>query len=385
MNNPVLAHAAEMRRHWLLEPYLHFLNHGSYGAAPRIVLDAQQAWRDRLERQPVQFMADDLPGLLRKAAGELAGFLGARSDDLAFVENATAGVNAVLRSFPWRAGDELLLASHAYPAVKNVARFVARQNGIELREFAMPFPLQDRQQILEPFAAALSPRTRMALLDHVSSPLAVVYPLQEMIALCRARGVQVLVDGAHAPGMLPLSLEHVGADWYVGNAHKWLYAPKGCGFLWAAPHASGFLQPPVVSLRMDEGFPLAFDWVGTRDPSAWLAVGSALQFYRNCGGSDIPGLLHEVAIATAARLCAAWDVRMPAPPEMLVAMATLPLPLPDATPERAQGLHAHLRDRYRVEVPVLCFNDALWVRVSSQLYNTVDDYAALENAVLQLQ
>lgn len=371
----------ELRKHWMLEEGMHFLNHGSFGAAPRAVLQAQQRFRDRMERQPVDFLVRQAPSELRAAASDLADFLGAQGEDLAFVENATAGVNAVLRSYPWQAGDELLLSAHAYPAVKHLTRFVARQSGIVIREFDFAFPLHEGE-ILERFSSAVTPATRMAIIDHVSSPLAIVYPLQEMLAVCRAKGVKTLVDGAHAPGMLPLDIPALKVDWYVGNCHKWLFAPKGCAFLWAAPGSRDFLQPPVVSLRMEEGFPATFDWVGTRDPSAWLSISASIAFYREMGGTEIPAYLHQNLLAASQLLQEAWQVESPAAPQQLGTMATLPLPLSgEATLERANQIRDQLWREYRIEVPLFALKDRLWIRISSQLYNVMDDYRALAEAI----
>lgn len=376
----------ELRKHWMLAPDMHFLNHGSFGATPRVVLAAEQQWQVRMESQPVDFMVRELPGLLRMAAGELANFLGAKPEDLAFVENATAAVNSVLRAYPWQVGDELLLCSHSYPAVKNAANFVARQFGIKLREFDFCFPLQDEAEMLHAFSSSITANTRMAIIDHISSPLAIIYPLQKMLDICRSHGVKTLVDGAHVPGMLPLKIETLGADWYLGNCHKWLFAPKGCAFLWAAPNAQDFLQPLVVSLRMDEAFPANFDWVGTRDPSAWLAITAALQFYHEMGGAAIPQRLHEFVIAVATNLAKAWQVELPAPVQQYGAMVTLPLPLPrGATQSQANALRDKLWGDYRIEVPLFSLQGRLWARISAQLYNVEADYEALAKAVLQLK
>ncbi|BCM24577.1 aminotransferase class V-fold PLP-dependent enzyme [Methyloradius palustris] len=372
----------EMRKHWMLDDEISFLNHGSFGATPKVVLQSQQDYRALMERQPVDFFVRQLPDLIRKAAADLAGFLGANPDDLAFVENATAGINAVLRSFPWRAGDELLLANHAYPAVKNAAYFVARQFGITVREFEVPFPLEDENEILQAFTKAISPNTRMAVLDHVSSPLAIIYPLEKMLVICRAHSVKTLVDGAHAPGMLPLNLDAIDADWYVGNCHKWLFAAKGCAFLWAAPHARDFLQPMSISLHADVGFPQSFDWVGTRDVSAWLSISAAIDFYKSVGGDEIPEKLHNFAIVMAQQLAADWHVDLPAKPAMFGSMVTLPMPFNgEATQETADQWRDTLWHENRIEVPFFAINRQLWLRISAQLYNSSIDYEQLSQAV----
>src|SRR5450830_267801 len=247
--------SAQMRKYWMLNDEIVFLNHGSFGATPIEVLQQQQDLRAQMEHQPVDFFVRQLPQLIRTAAAELADFLGANANNLAFVENATAGINAVLRSYPWKVGDELLMANHAYPAVKNTAYFVARQFGIRVCEFEVPFPLQGGDEIVQAFSQAINQNTRIALIDHISSPLAMIYPLEKILALCRTHGIKTLVDGAHAPGMLPVNLNLMHADWYVGNCHKWLFAAKGCAFLWAAPGAHDFLQPPVISVEAGANFP----------------------------------------------------------------------------------------------------------------------------------
>jgi len=376
----------ELRKHWMLDSEMHFLNHGSFGACPRVVLQVQQELRNRMEERPINFLVRELPTLIRQSADKLGEFLGTDGHDLAFIENATAAVNAVIRSYPWQAGDEILLSAHAYYAVKNAARFVARQFGLTVREFSFAFPMQDDANLLTAFESSITPKTRMAILDHVSSPLAIVYPLEKMLAICRQHGIKTLIDGAHVPGMLPLNIEQVGADWYVGNCHKWLFAPKGCAFIWAHPQQRDFLQPVVISLRMDEGFPLNFDWVGTRDASAWLAIDSALQFYKEMGGTDIPEKLHIFAITMARKLAQRWSIELPAPEAMFAAMVTLPLPLKQAsTQDEANLLRDQLWQQHKIEVPLFILDDGqLWCRISAQLYNTEDDYERLAAAIVEM-
>ncbi len=380
---------ASMRPKFLLEDGIAYLNHGSYGATPRVVLAAQDEWRARMERQPVHFMNRVLPGALREAAGVLAAFLGVSGDDLVFVENATSGVNAVLRSVALGPGDEVVTTGHAYPAIRNVLGFVCRASGATLVEAPVPFPLSDDDQVVESVAAALSPRTRLAVLDHVTSETATVMPIAALAALCRSRGVPLLVDGAHAPGMLDLDIAAVGADWYVGNAHKWLFAPKGCGFLWAAPARQPGLHPTVVSHGLDQGFAAEFDWVGTRDPSAWLAVGDAIAFLNGLGPNGLgPAAVraHNRGLAAEATtlLSAAWDSEAGAPEVMRGAMATLRLPLSGTTPEAAARLHDRLIDEHAIEVPVSARDGSLWVRISAQVYNEIEDYARLAQAVAKM-
>ncbi len=375
-----------LRGEWLLQEDMCYLNHGSYGATPKRVLVAQAGWRRRLERQPARFMTDVLPRRLRASAAALADFLGARAQDLAFVDNATAGVNTVLRSLPWREGDEIVLSNHAYGAIKNAVRYIGERFGVTVREIRIPFPLSSAEQITGAYRDALGGKTRLVLVDHVTSPSALVFPVEEIIPLCKRAGAWVLVDGAHAPGMLPLRLETCGADWYVGNCHKWLFAPKGCGFLWAAADAQSMLHPLVISNRFGEGYPVEFDWTGTRDPSAWLAVDAALDFYRYLGAERLSARNHELAIEGAKLLARAWGTKIPAPEKMFGAMVTVPLPgnAGSADASTARRIHAALWRDFRVEAPVIVFEERLWVRISAQAYNERDDYLALADGVLKI-
>jgi isopenicillin-N epimerase len=296
----------EMRRLWTLEGGMHFLNHGSFGATPRYVLKAQGRWRARLERQPVRFMTRELPAALRTAAATLAAFVGTAGERIAFVENATGGINAVLRSMTWHAGENIVIANHAYPAVRNAVSFIARRHGLMVVEADIPFPLGKLLDVERAYRAAITAKTRLVIVDHVFSPLAVVAPLKQIVAHCRSRGVPVLVDGAHAPGMLPLSLDSLGADWYVGNCHKWLFAAKGCAFIFASPAAARQLHPATVSNLYGQGFPTEFDWQGTRDYSAWLSVTAALEFLKAIGVERYRDYLQQQTAVAARLMRACW-------------------------------------------------------------------------------
>lgn len=371
-----------LRGHWLLEEDMDFLNHGSFGAAPREVLAAQSAWRERLERQPVRFMIEELPGELRAVANELGEFLGAEGSDLVFQDNATSAVNAVLHSRDWQPGEEILLCPHAYLAIRNAAHYTAQRHGLTVRDFAVPLPHPGSEAILQAFAAALNERTRLAIIDHVSSPLSLIYPVGEMVALCRERGVAVLVDGAHAPGMLPLDLDQLDADWYTGNCHKWLFAPKGCAFLWSAPRVQETTHPLAISLHWGKGYTAEFDWMGTRDPSAWLALHAALRFTRDLDVEALRDHNNRLAEQAGDMLGAAWDTPVYGTPESLAAMRTLAVPTrAAATLDNAKRLHDALWQRERIEVPVFPVAEKLCLRLSAQAYNQLDDYRRLADAI----
>ncbi len=378
---PNAAFGHGLRGLWSLDPAIHFLNHGSYGATPRHVQAAQSHWREMMEREPVRFMLDILPDALRAANARLAGFVGASPSRLAMVENATAGVNAVLRSMRWQAGDRIVLANHAYPAVKNTANFLAARHGLTVVEAQVPWPLTGPGAIVDAYAQALAGGARIAIIDHIFSPLAVVTPLDAVVAHCRARGVPVLVDGAHAPGMLPLSLDALGdagVDWYVGNCHKWLCAPKGCGFIVATPAGQADLHPAVISNFFGEGFEQEFAWTGTGDPSARLAVTAALDFIEALGAERYRLALSDQTRAACEHIAAAWGVAPGAPPQMFAGMASLPLPIDEpATADSIVRWRRKLLDECQIEMPVIAIDGRHWVRLSAQVYNELSDYEAL--------
>jgi isopenicillin-N epimerase len=386
-----------LREPWLLDPAVTFLNHGSFGACPRAVLEVQQALRERLERQPVRFLLRELEGLLDRARAALAAFVGADPDDLAFVTNATSGVNAVLRSLRFAPGDELLTTDHAYGACRNTLDWVAERCDARVVTAAVPFPLRGDDDVVGPVLAAVTRRTRLAVLDHVTSPTGLVFPIARLVAALAERGVDVLVDGAHAPGMLALDVRAVGAAYYVGNCHKWLCAPKGAAFLHVRRDRQAAIHPTVIShglasSRTDRSrFRLEFDWTGSADPSAWLCVPAAIAYVGGLmdGGWDaIRGRNRSLALAARRTLCAALDVPPPAPDAMLGSLAAVPLP--DASgslppPLFLDPLQDRLLAEHGIEVPIVPFR---WprrlVRVSAHLYNAPGDYERLGDALRAL-
>jgi isopenicillin-N epimerase len=384
---------------WPLDPHVTFLNHGSYGACPRAVLDVQARFRERLEGEPVRFLSRELEGLLDGARAALGAFVGAEPDDLAFVPNATTGVNTVLRGLELAPGDELLTTDHAYNACRNAVDAVAARAGARVVVAPVPFPLGGPEQVTEAVLARTGPRTRLALVDHVTSPTGLVLPTERLVRELAARGVDALVDGAHAPGMVPLDLRALGAAYYAGNCHKWLCAPKGAGFLHVRRDRQAGVRPLVISHganspRRDRSrFRLEFDWTGTADPTAYLAVPEAIRYL----GSLLPGgwpalMAHNRATALAGRdrLCATLGVPAPAPDAMIGSLAAVSLPpglppAPDGT-ER-DPLHTVLLERFGIEAPVFTWPalGARILRVSAQLYNTPADYERLADALTELR
>jgi isopenicillin-N epimerase len=361
-----------LRRHFLLERGTAFLNHGSFGATPRAVLAVAERWRARMEANPDRFMREVLPRELRKAAGALAGFTGVKAQDLVFVENATAGVNAVLRSLPLRAGDEILSTTHGYNAVRQAIRFVCSRTGAKSREIDIGLPLQDFDFLFHELKKRIGRKTRLLVIDHISSPTGLVFPVKRIAALARARGVPVLVDGAHAPGQIALDIGALGVDWYTGNCHKWLFAPKGSGFLWARRPAQRHLHALAISHGYGRGLAAEFDWPGTRDFSAWLAVPEGIAFLRRLNATRARNHIHERVTAWAAQVSEAWGTPVDGPAGLHGAMMAVRLPerWQRADPVRVM---AQLLARRRTVVAINSIGGALWARMSAQVYHSARD------------
>lgn len=383
---------------WLLDPRIEFLNHGSFGSCPRPVLAYQQQLQEELERQPVAFLARNLPQRLDGAREALASFLGSDPEGLVFVTNATAGVNAVLRSLILAPGDELLTTDHAYNACRNALTSVAERAGARVTVAHLPFPIARAEEVTEAILAAVTPKTRLALLDHVTSPTGLVLPVEELVPALEERGVATLIDGAHAPGMLELDLGSLGASWYTGNLHKWVCAPKGAAFLQVREDRRATTVPTSVSHGWNVHRPGRsrlhdlFDWTGTFDPTALLSVPEALRFVASLvpgGWPEVRQRNRRLALDARRDLAALLEVSLPAPDAMIGSLAALPLPdaPADAEPRGAlytTPLHEELLGRFGIEVPIIPWpsHPARLVRISAQLYNTREQYRHLGEALV---
>lgn len=326
---------SELAAHWDLDPTVTFLNHGSFGATPRPVLEAQAAWRARMEREPVRFFVRDFEPALDAARGALGRFVGADPDGLAFVTNATTGMNIVARSLRLRPGDEIVVPDHAYNATRSALTVVADEASARIVTASIAFPGATADAARDAILGAVGERTRLVLLDHVTSPTALVLPVAEIVAALEARGVEALVDGAHAPGMVEVEVDRIGAAYYVANCHKWMFAPKGSAFLHVRADLRDAVRPLVISHganspRTDRSrFRLEHDWTGTLDPSPWLAVPAAIDFGEGLlpgGWAEVRSRGHDLALAGRDLLLAALGVGRPAPDEMVGAMVSVPIP-----------------------------------------------------------
>ena len=384
---------------WLLDPEVVFLNHGSFGATPIAVLEEKTRIQRRIEVEPLQFFDHHYFKELDGARNELARFLGARVEDLAFVANATTGVNTVLRSLALEPGDELLVTDHEYNACRNALDVVAASAGARVVVAAIPFPLAHEDDVVETILDRMSDRTRLLLVDHVTSQTGMVLPVERIVTEARARDVDVLIDGAHAAGMLELDLDALGAAFYTGNCHKWICTPKGAGFLHVREDRHENLRPLVISHGANASstersrFHLEHDWTGTRDPSAWLSVPAAIREMGRMLEGGWPELRRhnrELALIGRQLLCEALEIEPPCPDAMIGSLASVPLPvgegeaLHDLFP--FDVLQGRLFDDYRIEVPVIAWPapPRRLIRISAQLYNQEEQYACLAGALRKL-
>ncbi len=379
---------------WVLDPAVAHLNHGSFGACPAPVLAAQHEWRQLLEGNPTRFMAERYQPALEVARSALAAFVGADREGLVPVANASAGVNAVLRSIELRAGDQVLVTDHGYNACRNAAEAAARRAGAEVVVAPVPFPLRTADQVVEAVLARVTARTRLVVIDHITSPTALILPVAQVAAALEP-DVPVLVDGAHAPGMVPLSLDSLGASFVVGNCHKWLCSPKGAGFLWVAARHRSTVEPVSIShgwngsySASSSRFHALFDWTGTTDPTAWLSIPDAIRVMGELMPGGWPALLEaNRRLAQRARRVVgeALEVDSPSPDDMIGSMASLPLPprRVAASDPMVDPLTAVLRGTWSIEVSVFVWPapPGRLVRISAQAYNQPDQYRRLGEAL----
>jgi isopenicillin-N epimerase len=384
---------------WLLDPEVVFLNHGSFGATPKVVLEEQTRIQRRIESEPLQFFDHHYFDELDGARSALAGYLGARVEDMAFVANATTGVNTVLRSLSLEPGDELLVTNHEYNACRNALDAVAAGSGARVVIAPIPFQLAQEDDVVEIILDRFSERTRLLLVDHVTSQTGMVLPVDRLVGEAGVRGVEVLIDGAHAPGMLELDLDGLGATFYTGNCHKWICAPKGAGFLHVREDRHEMVRPLVISHGANAAstrrsrFHLEHDWTGTRDPSAWLSVPAAIREMGEMLEGGWPELRRhnrELVLAGRQLLCEALGIGPPCPDAMIGSLASVPLPDGEGRASHDlfpfDALQDELFRDYRIEVPVIAWPapPKRLIRISAQLYNRVEQYAYLAAALRKI-
>jgi len=369
---------------FLLRPDVVFLNHGSFGACPRPVFEAHQAWQLELERQPVEFLGRRFADLMHQARESLAAYVGTDADELVYVPNATTGLNIVARSLPLQEGDEVLATDHEYGALDRTWRFLCAKRGARYMRQPVPLPVESGEQVVEAIWSGVTPRTRVLFISHITSPTAIILPVAALVKRAREAGLITIVDGAHAPGQVPLDLKALGADFYSGNCHKWMCAPKGSAFLYARREMQHFVEPLVVSWgwESEKPGPSRFideqEWQGTRDIAAYLSVPAAIQFMAGHDWPRVQRECHELVRYARERISelAGLPLITPDSPEWFAQMAALPIPHCDL-----EKLKHRLYDEFHIEIPTVEWNGRHFVRISIQGYNTRVDVDALVEAL----
>jgi isopenicillin-N epimerase len=377
-----------LKGQFLLDPKVVFLNHGSFGATPIPVFESYQRWQLELERQPVEFLGRRAPALLAEARAVLADYLGTARDNLVFVTNVTEGLNIVARSLELGPQDEVLTSDMEYGALDRTWRFLAQKRGFKYINQSISIPVQNEEAFLEDLWMGVTPHTRVIFLSHITSPTAILLPVQKVCARARKEGILTVIDGAHAPGQVDLDLDGIGADFYSANLHKWLCAPKGAGFLYARPDVQHLIEPLIVSWgwQSEKPGPSPFvdilEWTGTRDLAAFLSVPTAIQFQKDNDWYVIRAACHALTGQCLSQITELTGLahNYPDCDSLFVQMAAAPLPLTTDV----GWLKENLYNQYRIEVPVLAWNQQKLIRFSFQGYNNEEDLGALITALKHL-
>ena len=383
-------------KHWSFDPSRLFLNHGSFGACPDFVIEEQRRWQDLMEKEPVRFFEELMPNLLLKSREALGTFLSCSPNDLAFVSNATSGVNTILRSLQFKQGDEILVPNHAYQACRNSIDFVAQRSGATVVVVPIPFPIDGPQTVVEVMKSAYTERTKLVMIDTVTSPTGLRMPFEELTSFFENKGVEVLLDAAHGIGMIPLDLETLGASYVTSNCHKWLCAPKGTAFLYVREDKQDKIQPLTIS--HGHTFPLGnttrfrheFDWTGTQDISGWCALPAVIEGMAKLvdgGWEAIMQHNHDLALQGRNLLCERLGIEQPCPDEMIACISTIRLPGEIPSQEKMHEpdpLHHILSEKYNIQVPVWSWPSPAgrYLRISAQLYNSIEQYEQLAEALV---
>jgi isopenicillin-N epimerase len=375
-----------LRELFQLDPEVAFLNHGSFGATPNEVFNVYREWQDRLERQPVKFLGREIQGYLTEARASLGAYLNADKDDVIFVPNATTGVNIVARSLNLKAGDEVLASDHEYGACNNTWTYLSQRQGFTYKQVSIPLPIRSNEEMLAAFWQAVTPKTKVIFLSHITSPTAVTFPLAEICKRARGAGILTVIDGAHAPGQIPLDMQAIDADFYTGNCHKWMCSPKGAGFLYVQRQRQAVIEPLVVSWgwsakpqdSLGSAFLDNYAWHGTQDFSAYLSVPAAIEFHKKYDWPKVREQCHELLKDGLEQLQELTGLE-PAygSHELYHQLAISPLPK-IADPNAFKN---KLYEDYLVEIPLTEYKDQPFVRISVQGYNTEEDIDRLVAAL----
>jgi isopenicillin-N epimerase len=376
---------SEFARLWPLDEKIVYLNHGSFGACPRYVLDRQTHYREQFEQQPVRFLMREMEELLNRSRQRVATFVNSKEEDLVFVQNATVGVNTVFRSLRFSPGDEILFTNHIYGACKQLLEYVAELTGAKLVEATYDFPIQSSDLIVEAIISKVTAHTRIALIDHITSATALVHPVETIVRELEKRGVDTMIDGAHALGSIPLDLEKIGAAYYTANCHKWLCSPKSAAILHVRGDKQKGIVPVVVSHAGHKAEPFSerFFWPGTYDPTSAICAGDSIDYLESVfsgGWTAVMHRNHDLCLDARDLICSELQIDKPCPDPMIACMATFPLPLPAAATahdyKSFDPLQELLYQKYNIEIPVWNWSSppSRLIRIAVQLYNSMDQY-----------
>ncbi|MBL6883151.1 MAG: aminotransferase class V-fold PLP-dependent enzyme [Candidatus Thalassarchaeum sp.] len=382
-----------MSKHWRLNEKIVFLNHGSYGATPTIVLNEQKRWQLLLEKDPVKFFEDIAPKALIESRKAIANLVNCDYEDLALIENATSGVNIILRSLKFDEGDEIIVPNHAYQACRNTIDYVAEKSGAVVVTCDIPFPIQGNQIIIDNIMKCVTENTKLAMIDTVTSPTGLLMPFEELVGLLESKGVNVLLDAAHGIGMIPLDIEKIGASYTTSNCHKWLCAPKGSAFLHVRKDLQSLIHPLTISHGMtaplgdSTRFRHEFDWTGTRDVSAWCALPFVIDEFSKLVGMNWNEIMtHNRKLVIKGRniICEKLSIIPPCPENMISSIATIKISSKQVSITdlyEIDPLHEKLLEDYNIQVPVWSWPNpqGRYIRISAQIYNNEDEYKYLAN------
>jgi isopenicillin-N epimerase len=381
----------EMRSAWSLSDDVTYLNHGSFGPSPQVVQDASRDWSARLETEPMDFFVRQMEHHLDQAADRLGRFIGANGKDLIFVDNATFGMNIVATSIALEPDDEVLITDHEYGAVLRIWQHRCKQTAAKVVVKSLPFPMKSDDDVVAALMGGLSAQTKLIVVSHVTSPTAVILPVEKICHAAKEIGIPVCIDGPHAVAMIPLNLKQLGCDYYAASGHKWLSAPFGSGFLYVAPRRQQNLKPVMISWGgslsgRSKNWKDEFTWSGTRDPAAFLAIPSAIDFLEDYGLQKFREKTHSLAHYARQRVTELTETEsfVPDSSEWYGSMITLPIPASDGPPPegcKRDSLQDILWDDYKIEVPIIHWKGRRFVRVSCHLYNTQEEIDRLVDAM----
>lgn len=371
---------------WYLDKNIHYLNHGSFGATPKRVIEEGRRIEEEMETELITFFMEKYPDYYLRSIKSVSKFLNLTPSNVALIENATSGVNTVLNNLETKIDkdDEVLVLSHVYPAVKITLDNFAKRTSCKLNVIEIPFPTTG-EEILSLVHKSINDNTKIAIFDHISSATGLVFPVKELINICNKFEIITIVDGAHAPGMIAPDIECLGCDFYTGNMHKWSFAQKGCAILWTAPKWHGEIHPLTISHNYNKSYVDEFSWVGTRNPVSWFSLPEAVKFYNEYGGAAIRNYNKKLVIEAGELLKDSLGLNFSINPDMTGSILTMPLPKTfSANNETAQRLHKELLDNYNIELMIVTFNNKLYFRISSQIYNELSDYEHLAESLTKM-